>query len=197
MLQLPALQVDAGAAHLIMGPSGAGKTTALHAVAGLVDADAGAIHVDGTGIQQLPVAGRDRFRARRVGIVFQSLHLMDALSALENLLLARYLAGLPQDETACTALLDELAVAERRDARPRDLSRGEAQRVAIARALVNEPAVVLADEPTASLDDATCIATLDLLQSRVLERGAALLLATHDARVRARFSAVTELTPCD
>ncbi|MCX7151026.1 MAG: ABC transporter ATP-binding protein [Proteobacteria bacterium] len=188
---------DAGRGEhwLVLGASGCGKTTLLHIIAGLLRPTSGTLTVDGQELAALKPAALDRFRARRIGIVLQKLHLIKTLSVLDNVLLAQYLAGLPQDRAHATRLLAGLGLAEKAAAMPRALSQGEAQRVAIARAVVNRPALLLADEPTASLDDAACDQVLDTLFAQAGAVGATLLIATHDQRVKRRVGQVLELAP--
>ncbi len=187
ILALDAFCVEQGACQLVSGPSGSGKTTLLHLIAGLQRPLEGTITVVDMPLAGLRPATLDRFRGRHIGIVFQHLHLLSSLTALGNVLAAQYLAGVAQDERRCLAVLDELGVAHRADARPDELSRGEAQRVALARAVINEPALLLADEPTASLDDASCEAVAALLLAQAGARGATLIVATHDARLARLF----------
>jgi putative ABC transport system ATP-binding protein len=179
--------VAEGERWLVLGPSGCGKTTLLHAVAGLVRPSQGALEVAGQDLARLAGAALDRWRARVVGIVLQALHLVPHLTVRENLRLAQYLAGAPQDEARVHDALDALGVVDKATRRPAELSQGERQRVAVARAVVNRPRLLLADEPTASLDDAAAARTADLLIEQAERHGATLIVATHDARVRARF----------
>lgn len=188
ILALPEWSVRAGEHSLILGPSGSGKTTLLHLIAGLLRPTAGSVTVAGQDLGALGPAALDAFRGRHVGIVFQTLHLVSALTVAGNLRLARYLAGLPRDEDRILQVLESLGVRERADARPRDLSQGEAQRVAIARAVVNGPTLILADEPTSALDDRNAAAVLDLLQEQAVACGATLVIGTHDGRVQERFA---------
>jgi putative ABC transport system ATP-binding protein len=167
----------------LTGASGAGKTTALLALAGIRGPAEGRIVVGGDDIWSLSAARRDRLRGRRIGLVFQSFHLIDAVSVEDNLRLAASCAGMRAEPGLLRALLDELDIADIRHRRADRLSQGQAQRVAVARALVNRPALVLADEPTSALDDGNARALLDLLARAVREHGAALLIATHDRRV--------------
>jgi len=185
VLSVPQWIVPAGARRAVVGASGSGKTTLLAILAGLVRPLRGSFHVDGVAIPALAPAALDRWRARNVGIVMQSPHLLAPLDALENVTAAQYLAGGAVDEQRAGALLAELGVGARARARPDRLSRGEQQRVAIARAVVNRPRLVLADEPTANLDDAACVAVLDLFERVAGE--AILIVATHDARVKGRY----------
>ncbi|QYE37271.1 ATP-binding cassette domain-containing protein (plasmid) [Polymorphobacter sp. PAMC 29334] len=188
LARLPALSVAPGAAALLLGPSGSGKTTLLLALAGLARTLAGTIAVAGTEVQALAARARDRHRGRSIGLVFQDFHLIGGLSALDNLLLAPFAAGTPQDRAQACALLDDLGVGGRVDARASTLSRGEAQRVAIARALLQRPKLLLADEPTASLDDAAAATVLSLLTGAAAASGAALVIATHDTRLKSAIA---------
>jgi putative ABC transport system ATP-binding protein len=129
----------------------------------------------------------DRFRGRHIGIVLQRLHLMASLDVLDNVLLAQYLAGLPQDRARALEVLAGLDIAEKAGSRPHELSFGQAQRVAVARAVVNRPNLLLADEPTSNLDDARCQQALELLQAQARACNATLLIATHDQRVKSRM----------
>jgi putative ABC transport system ATP-binding protein len=136
----------------------------------------------------------DRWRARRVGVVPQKLHLIDSLTALDNVRIAQSLVG-AADAGAADAALTALAIGEQRRRRPARLSVGQQQRVAIARAVVNRPRLLLADEPTSALDDASAAAAIDLLLHAADSCGALLVVATHDARVRARFARTLQLPP--
>jgi putative ABC transport system ATP-binding protein len=185
----PVLRVDAWRAQpgehwLLAGVSGSGKTTLLHILAGLTTPAAGTVVVGSTDLATLAGSARDRWRGRTVGLVPQRLHLVAALDVRANLLLAQFLAGLPQDRARVDELLAAVGVADLAGRHPRELSHGEAQRVAVARAVVNRPALLLADEPTANLDDAHAAAALELLRQQALANGATLVVASHDARVR-------------
>lgn len=184
--RLPALSVGTAQAALLGGPSGSGKSTLLLAIAGLADRLTGAITVAGQDVAVLGPRKRDRHRGRHIGMIFQDLHLIPGLTALDNLMLAPFANGGRTDRKAGRAMLDRLGVGNRADARAETLSRGEAQRTAIARAMLVSPQLILADEPTASLDDEACDAVLDLLFEATQQTGAALVIASHDARVRNR-----------
>lgn len=184
------LSVAAGEAAVLTGASGSGKTTLLLAIAGLADRLEGAIGVQGEDIGVLGARARDRHRGRHIGMIFQDLHLIPGLSAIDNLLVAPFATGAPRDAGRAMELLDRLGVAARAHARSETLSRGEAQRTAIARAMLMRPQLILADEPTASLDDEACDAVLDLLHEATRETGAALVIATHDSRVKAAIANV-------
>ncbi|MEP7330015.1 MAG: ATP-binding cassette domain-containing protein [Betaproteobacteria bacterium] len=174
----------AGEAWLLEGPSGCGKSTVLHILAGLLMPTVGDVHVAGADLRMMNESTRDRWRGRTIGLVSQRLHLVHALRVRDNLALAQTLAGAPVDQDRITALLQAVGVADLAHRYPRQLSQGQAQRVAIARAVINRPALLLADEPTASLDDAHAAQALELLRAQALEAGATLVVASHDHRVR-------------
>jgi putative ABC transport system ATP-binding protein len=172
---------------LVVGPSGCGKTTLLHLIAGLLLPTSGSVVVDGQDLAALSARARDRFRGRHIGIVLQQFHLLPTLTAMQNLLVAQSIAGLPVDRTAAKVMLDALGVDERVGAYPHQLSVGQQQRVAIARALVNRPKLLLADEPTSNLDDEACAFVADLLLSATQQHAVSLVIATHDARLKSKF----------
>jgi putative ABC transport system ATP-binding protein len=169
----------------LVGPSGSGKSTLLTVAGALTPPTAGRVEVAGHDLRALDARRRDRFRARHLGFVFQSVNLVPYLTASENLLAMARFAGLarrPARERA-DRLLDELGLADRRRALPRELSGGERQRVAIARALMNEPDLVLADEPTSALDTDLAHQVMTLLRDELRRRGVAGVVVTHDERM--------------
>jgi putative ABC transport system ATP-binding protein len=188
VLSVPVWDVARGEASLVLGPSGSGKSTLLHVIAGLTKPTSGSVRVAGEDVTKLSPAGRDAFRARQVGLVLQTLHLIGVVSVRENLRLAQHLAGYAGDEARIDEVLGGLGIAKLAGARASELSVGEAQRVAIARAIVNRPALLLADEPTSALDDANCAKALALLLEHSAACGATLVVATHDNRIRDRFA---------
>ena len=192
-LRLAEWRVAQGERWLVLGASGSGKTTLLHILAGLVRPSEGEVEVSGESILKLQGARLDRWRASTVGIVLQALHLMKHLSVRDNLRLAQYLAHVPQDDARIADALSALGVGEKAARRPSELSQGEQQRVAIARAVVNRPKLLLADEPTANLDDAAAAKAVDLLSEQAARHGATLIVATHDARVKGKFRERLEL----
>ena len=192
-LSLPQWQAAAGSRWLVLGPSGCGKTTLLHVLAGLIPVVSGEVQVDGKDLRSLKGKDLDRWRGANVGIVLQALHLVPHLSVRDNLRLAQYLARAPQSDAAVGDALAALGVADKGGRKPSELSQGEQQRVAIARAVVNGPKLLLADEPTASLDDAAAARAVDLLISAAERRGATLVVATHDSRVKQHFSNTLQL----
>jgi ABC-type lipoprotein export system ATPase subunit len=190
-LDLPSLDVRPGERVLLAGPSGCGKSTLLWLVAGLLQAEAGEILVAGDRIDAMRESDRDRVRARRIGLVFQTHQLLPAFTAEENVSLALLAADEPERLHASRAreLLAALGV-NRPDAPIAELSVGQQQRVAVARAVACRPALVLADEPTASLDPDHAGATMKLLEDACRNTGAALLCASHDPAMQARFERV-------
>jgi len=188
VLAIDAWDVPQGEACVVLGPSGSGKSTLLALIAGLLTPTSGTVSVAGREMAALSPAERDRFRARHVGLVLQKLHLIGVLSVGENLRVARELAGLPEDVQAVEATLEMLGIAALAGRRAAGLSVGEAQRVAIARALVNRPQLILADEPTAALDDDNCEKAVRLLRDQAAACGATLVVATHDQRVKPHFA---------
>ena len=187
-LAFPDAQVEQGGTLLLQGRSGAGKSTWLALVAGLLTPTAGRLRVAGQDLTALARGGRDTWRGRTIGFLPQRLHLSDALSVERNLALAFFAAGLPEDRGAIRQALDALEVGGLAQRRPQQLSGGQAQRVALARAILLQPRVLLADEPTASLDDDAAAAAVALLLATARRCGATLVLATHDARVRAALA---------
>lgn len=184
VLRVPRFVLAAGASLALRGESGCGKTTFLHLLAGLLRPDAGEVRVAGEPMHVGDEAARDMRRARLLGLVFQSFHLLQGFTVAENLRLAQHFAG-RVDAARARSLLERLELDAFARCLPRELSVGQQQRVALARALVNRPPVVLADEPTASLDPRLAVASANLLRELCAEQGAALLLVTHDERALA------------
>jgi len=180
------LEVRRGEVVLIMGPSGSGKTTLLAMLGAMLRPTSGRVFVDGTDLTALPESRLPDFRARRFGFVFQDFNLLSALSALENVEFALNLAGV-SGRTArerAERLLRGFGLGERLGFRPEKLSGGEKQRVAIARALANEPAVILADEPTANLDSRIGREVARLLRRAASEEGRSVVIVSHDTRLK-------------
>ncbi len=192
VLSIERFSMEAGERVALRGESGSGKTTLLHTIAGILRPDSGSVRILGTEVSRLGEADRDLFRARHVGYVFQSFHLLGGYSALENVLLGMVFgAGIQQSEAR--ELLVRLGLGERLRYRPAQLSVGQQQRVALARALAGRPELVLADEPTGNLDRARADEALDLLSTLCRERGSALLCVSHDPAVLAHFERVVDL----
>jgi ABC-type lipoprotein export system ATPase subunit len=173
------LEISQGDIVLLVGPSGSGKTTLLNLIAALDCPDRGEVIVGGSEITRLSRSAAARYRNEYVGFIFQSYNLLPQLTALENILLPMLPKG-HMDRRRAMELLDAVGLSDRNSHRPAELSGGEQQRVAIARALVNEPAIILADEPTGNLDDDNARKVAELLSSACRERGKSLILVTHD-----------------
>jgi putative ABC transport system ATP-binding protein len=193
VVEISSWTVAPGQHSLILGASGSGKSTLLHLIAGLLRPSRGRVRVAEQDLGGLAPAELDAFRGKNIGIVLQRLHLIGALTVRDNLRLAQSLAGLPVSSERVDYLLAELGIPALASARPHRLSEGEAQRTAIARAVINHPALILADEPTSALDDATCEVVFRLLRAQAEASGATLLIATHDARLKAHFRHRLEL----
>jgi putative ABC transport system ATP-binding protein len=193
VLEIGAWSLAAGEEAAIAGPSGSGKSTLLHILAGLQIADGGTITVAGADWRALSPNQRDKARGRNIGIVFQALHLIGAISVRDNLRLAQRLAGGTGDDTKISDLLGELGIGSSSDSRPFHLSHGERQRVAIARAVINRPALILADEPTSALDDDNAATVMELLRGQARACGASLVVASHDRRILDSFGSVMTL----
>ena len=187
VLRLDEFVLEAESNILVVGPSGCGKTTLLHLIAGLLLPAHGSVVVDGQDLSALSPAARDRFRGRHIGIVLQQFHLLPTLTAMQNLLVAQSIAGLPVDRAVARSMLNALGVDDRVDAYPHQLSVGQQQRVAIARALVNHPKLLLADEPTSNLDDEACASVADLLLRSTQQHAVSLVIATHDTRLKSKI----------
>jgi putative ABC transport system ATP-binding protein len=194
VLNISDWKVNQAESYLLLGSSGSGKTTLLHILAGIRLPTSGKVWINNTLITSLNEAQRDRFRARNIGLIFQKPHLISTLNVLQNLVLAQYLAGLKQDKAKCQALLEDLGLGEKSKAYPNQLSQGQLQRVSVARAVLNEPILLIADEPTASLDDASAAQVVQLLKTQAQKCNATLLIATHDQRVKQHFENIKNLT---
>ena len=196
----PALRFDdidvvQGGVLLLRGASGSGKSTWLALAAGLLTPTAGDITVAGQSLQALGKVAGDAWRARTIGFLPQKLHLSSALTVHANLAIAQWAAGQAQDDGRIREALTALGVQELATRKPAQLSGGQAQRVALARAVLLQPKVILADEPTASLDDEAARQAVELLQATAKRQGATLVIATHDARVAANLDSQIGFQP--
>lgn len=178
----------------VLGPSGCGKTTFMHLLTGLLRPDAGSIQINGTEITTLSEAKIDQLRGQQIGIVFQRMHLIPSISILDNLLLAQRLARVPSDKTYAIGLLEQLGIADLGNRRPTTLSQGQVQRAAIARAVAHKPSLLVADEPTSALDDKNARDAIAILKDLTIGNSAALIVVTHDERVRASLQRTYDLT---
>ena len=171
---------------LILGASGVGKTTFLHLLSGLLKPLEGEIDLIGTPISKLTMNEMDRFRGKNIGIVFQKPHFINSLTVKENLQLAQYISK-KIDKTRIGSLLESLGIEDKANKKTLNLSQGEKQRVAIALAIVNSPKLILADEPTSSLDDLNCDKVINLLKNQAAKYKAKLIIITHDYRLKKHF----------
>jgi putative ABC transport system ATP-binding protein len=187
------LQIARGETVGLVGASGSGKSTLLMVLAGLERANSGSIVVDGTALGKLDEDGLALFRGRSIGIVFQSFHLIPTMTALENVAVPLELAGVNEAMERASRELVAVGLADRQHHYPSQLSGGEQQRVALARALAPDPAILLADEPTGNLDEATGSHIVDLIFAKQAERGMTLVLVTHDTTLAARCDRVITL----
>lgn len=179
------LAVEKGGFVALSGPSGSGKTTMLNIIGGLDLADSGQVVVDGNSFEQMSQSQLAEMRLNKVGFVFQSYNLVPVLSALENVEFVMLLQGVPPEERKKRArgILDEVGLEGLYDRRPRELSGGQQQRVAVARAIVADPAIVLADEPTANLDSKTGKGLLEMMREMNQAKGVTFIFSTHDEMV--------------
>ena len=187
-LAFPDIHIQKNQHSLLLGDSGTGKTTLLHLLSGLSKPTTGEVHLMNQSLYTMRGAALDAFRAKNLGFIFQEAHLLRNLTVTENIKLAQYLAKNPVDEQAIADLLDQLQLNDKAHVLPNQLSRGQKQRVAIARAVINRPGLLLADEPTASLDDKNTDLVLQLLFNIADNYGSTLLIATHDKRIKDQFT---------
>lgn len=188
-LEFPDVEVPQGGVLLLHGPSGSGKSTWLALAGGLLAPGSGSLVVAGQAVAALGKVSGDAWRARTIGFLPQKLHLSAALTVRDNLAMAQWAAGLPTDEAAIAEALTALGVESLANRKPAQLSGGQAQRAALARAVLLKPRVILADEPTASLDAEAAADALNLLYATARQQGATLVIATHDVRVGEFFVA--------
>ncbi len=193
ILDIPEFRLAAEEQMVIVGRSGCGKTTLLHVIAGISRPDAGKVRVDDWEITLFSEAECDRFRAERIGYVFQTFNLLPGFTAVENVLLAMRFTGRRPDKVRARHLLERVGLAHRTTHKPPMMSVGEQQRVAVARALANQPKLLLADEPTANVDSGHQQQVLDLIRESCREEGVALVLVTHTSEVAEQFERVDHL----
>ncbi len=190
-IDFPDVELKQGESLLILGKSGSGKTTLLNMLSGLLKPESGTISIDGKDIIAFSQKEMDQFRGKNIGLIFQKPHLLGPLSVKENLQVAPFFAKV-QGESP-TGILKELDIEDKANSKVRTLSEGEAQRVSISRALMNKPKLILADEPTSSLDDENAERVINLLKDQAKRIGAGLIIVTHDQRIKNQVSKFIEV----
>ena len=193
ILGIPEFALQTGEQVALVGESGGGKTTLLNVISGITTPDSGQVIIGNTDLTKLSEPARDRFRALKIGFIFQTFNLLPAFTALENVLLGMSFSGQRSDSQRAKDLLARVGLSHRLQHRPATLSVGEQQRVAVARSLVNRPALLLADEPTASVDAKHQTTVLELIRDTCREHNCALLLVTHSTDVAEQFQRVERL----
>ncbi len=178
---------------LVIGQSGVGKSTLLHILAGILIPTKGEVLINDTSLYKQKTNALDTFRGQNIGMIFQKPHFVQAVSAVENLFLAQTMANKAKDTKRVHTLLDQLNISNRATAKTYQMSQGEQQRLSIARALVNNPKLILADEPTSALDDSNCNEVIQLLKHQAEAVNAALVIVTHDSRLKDIFPNQLEL----
>lgn len=190
----PDFEVPSGGHLLVLGKSGTGKTTLLHLLAGFLKATSGQVLLKDQDLTQLSGFGIDQFRAQNIGVVFQVPHFVASLNLVQNIMWAQKLARRKPDREEVLKLLTRLGLGKRAKASISELSQGELQKASIIRGIINKPALVLADEPTSSLDDDNCAEVIKLLEEQTSRVGAMLLVVTHDQRLKDFFSNSIQLS---
>jgi ABC-type antimicrobial peptide transport system, ATPase component len=188
LIEFPDIYIEKGQHTLLLGDSGSGKTTLLNILGGLSRPDTGQVNINNQNLSLLSNSKLDQFRSQYIGFIFQEAHLLKNLTLLENIKLAQSLAEKKVDISAINTILKQLQLEKKINAYPNELSRGQLQRAAIARSIINKPALLIADEPTAALDDNNTHRVLELLLSIADTAGSTLLITTHDKRIKDQFS---------
>lgn len=189
----PDFSCESGEKKLILGSSGTGKTTYLHILTGLLKPSSGSITMEGTELTSLSNSELDRFRGKHMGLVFQTAHFINAITVKQNLQVPLWLGGKKASDSRITTLLERLQIGHKANSKINSLSIGERQRVSIARALIHQPKVIFADEPTSALDDQNTDYVVHLLEEQAEQENAALVIVTHDNRLKERYSNRIEL----
>ncbi len=184
VMRFPNIQLEKGESKLILGSSGIGKSTLLHVLGGLLKPTSGRVNFMGKSLYELSTKQLDQLRGKQIGIIFQKPHFMQSLTAIENLKLSNTISGGKSTTSQVYELAEQLNIQSRLQAFPHELSQGELQRLSICRAFLKKPAMILADEPTSALDDGNTAQVVNQLQSLQQTYDTALLIVTHDARLK-------------
>lgn len=184
----PNIKLSSSQSLLILGKSGIGKTTLLHLLAGILSPDNGNIFINDTNISSIGSKKLDVFRGKHIGIVFQNAIAVASLTVYENLEARLYFSGISKQKEAIENILDQLDLVSVKNQKPNTLSTGQLQRLGIALGVIHKPAIILADEPTSSLDDENCELVIDLLKSQAKKSNANLIIITHDHRIKNSFT---------
>jgi putative ABC transport system ATP-binding protein len=192
VISIESLDIPSDGQYAVSGPSGTGKTTFLHLISGLLKPEQGSVEINGTVVNSLSESARDQFRANNIGYIFQTFNLIDGYSALENVMLGMVFAGSGADKNKAQRLLESVGLSHRLNYKPSELSVGQQQRVCVARALANNPAILLADEPTGNLDPQTTSEILELLKAQ--SKGRMLIVVSHETEVLNQFNDRIELS---
>lgn len=191
VFEFPNIKLKNGENLLILGNSGIGKSTLLHNLAGILTPQSGSIKIFGNDISKFSEIEIDKFRGENIGIIFQRPHFVNSLTVKENLQLAQFLGKNLEGDIKET--LRSLKILDKIDKKPNDLSQGEKQRVSIAIAIINSPKLILADEPTSSLDDSNCSNVINILKEQASKKNAQLIVITHDSRLKKHFKTSLKL----
>ncbi|MCK0108595.1 ATP-binding cassette domain-containing protein [Flavobacteriaceae bacterium S0825] len=184
----PDIELTSSQSLLILGKSGIGKTTLLHLLAGILSPDNGNIFINDTNITSIGSKKLDAFRGRHIGIVFQNTIAVSSLTVYENLQARLYFSGISKQKEAIENILNQLDLVSVKNQKPNTLSTGQLQRLGIALGVIHKPDIILADEPTSSLDDENCELVIDLLKSQAKKSNANLIIITHDQRIKNSFT---------
>ena len=183
----PDLNINSGESLLVLGESGVGKTTFIQILAGLLKPSSGSLELNSINYSSLSSKKMDEFRGKNIGMIFQSPHFVRNISIIENLLLSLHLSNQKLDKEYAENILSQIGLVEKMNSLPDELSQGEQQRAAIALAVIKNPDLILADEPTSSLDDTNCQKIISLLQEQSASKNAKLIIITHDNRLKSQF----------
>lgn len=188
VIHFPNIDIAQGESLMIHGPSGSGKTTLMHIISAIIKPTSGSIVIDNTAILNLSSKECDRFRGKKIGICFQRPIFIRSLTVLENLMMTQKLSGVTVDKKKCINLLQELNLLHTSGQLTHTLSQGEQQRLVFLRSLVNQPKLILADEPSSSLDDVNASIIIDMMRNHAEEHNASLIVVSHDERIKKFFN---------